>query len=77
MKLPTRLDLASCPGVLAEARSIPARLDLSSVQSADSCGIALLLELTRRQKGLELSGAPEQLRSLAAFFGVDSLLKFV
>ena len=77
MKLPARLDLSTVPAVLAQASSLPARLDLSSVQSADSCGIALLLELTRRQRGLELSGASPQLRSLASFFGVDSLLKFV
>lgn len=53
-------------------------LDLAGVTRADSAALALLLELARnaRAAGRELrcSGAPEQLRRLAGFFGVTEVL---
>ena len=55
-------------------------LDLSGVSNADSAGLALLLELSRRSKakGLHLSirGANEQIMQLARFFGLDQILHF-
>lgn len=55
-------------------------LDLAAVSRVDSAGLSLLLELTRRAKargaGLEIRNASEQVRGLASFFGVDSLLNF-
>lgn len=51
------------------------RIDLSAVTHVDSAGVALLLALARRRGGhLTLVDAPEQLRGLAAFFGVDGIL---
>jgi phospholipid transport system transporter-binding protein len=67
---------------LAQAEQLAASgtLDLSGVSRADSAGLALLLELDRlsRARGapLELRGASEQVRRLAAFFGLDSILRF-
>lgn len=56
----------------------PFELDLGGVTRADSAALALLLELSRqaRARGRELrcSGAPEQLRRLAGFFGVTDVL---
>lgn len=56
----------------------PFELDLKGVTRADSAGLALLLELSReaRAAGRELkcTGAPEQLRRLAGFFGVSEVL---
>jgi len=56
-------------------------LDMSKVTRADSAGLALLLELTRRQrkKGsqLKLAGAQEKILRLAEFFGLDEVLHFV
>ena len=53
-------------------------VDLSGVTRADSAALALLLELSRqaRARGRELkcTGAPEQLRRLAGFFGVTEVL---
>jgi len=53
-------------------------LDLAGVTRADSAALALLLELAReaRAAGRELhcTGAPEQLRRLAGFFGVTEVL---
>lgn len=80
--LPARLGFASVGAVLEQGEALIASgtLDLSGVQRADSAGIALLLELTRRAKksgkALTLSGASAQVRELSAFFGVDSLLSF-
>ena len=55
-------------------------LDLSHVTQADSAGLALLLELTRRARrrgaSLRFAGAPPQLRELARFFRLDSVLIF-
>jgi phospholipid transport system transporter-binding protein len=55
-------------------------LDMSQVTRADSAGLALLLELTRRQrkKGspLKLVGTHEKIVRLAEFFGLDEVLNF-
>lgn len=55
-------------------------LDLGKVTRADSAGLALLLELTRRAKKqgreLNLRAAPPQLLQLATFFGLDGVLRF-
>lgn len=80
--LPDQLDFASVGSVLdrSEALIATGTLDLSPVQSVDSAGVALLLELTRRAKRngktLTLTGAAVPVRELSAFFGVDSLLSF-
>jgi len=80
------LGFAQVPAALAAARAAidqdtgsgPLELDLSGVTRVDSAGLALLLELARRarERGRELRcvRAPEQLRRLAEFFGISSLL---
>lgn len=80
--LPAELSFATVPAVLAQHQQLLASgvLDLAPVKSADSAGIALLLELTRRAKHagktLVLRNASTAIRSLSAFFGVDSVLTF-
>lgn len=53
------------------------RIDLAGVTHCDSAGAALLLELQRRArkngKRLELVNAPQALRELLKFFGIDTL----
>ncbi len=55
-------------------------LDLSRVSRADSAGLALLLELTRRQRArgsnLKLVRADPKIVRLAEFFGLDGVLQF-
>lgn len=63
-------------GRLLDQAGADGSLDLSGVTRADSAGLALLLELTRRSPGLKLVNAPPQLRKLAEFFGLDELLAF-
>ncbi len=50
------------------------------VTRADSAGLSLLLELTRRAQArkttLELHGANAQIIGLAQFFGLDKVLHF-
>jgi len=76
------LNFARVPQLLAQAHAlgIGGVLDLSGVSNADSAGLALLLELSRRSKakGLHLSirGANEQIVQLARFFGLDQILHF-
>ena len=76
------LNFARVPQLLAQAQAlgIGGVLDLSGVSNADSAGLALLLELSRRSKakGLHLSirGANEQIVQLARFFGLDQILHF-
>jgi len=78
------LSFAQVPQALAAARAAleqgqgPVEFDLSGVTRVDSAGLALLLELARlaRERGRELrcARAPEQLRRLAEFFGLSTLL---
>lgn len=53
-------------------------VDLSGVTRADSAGLALLLEVTRRararKRALSFTGTPAQVRKLAEFFGIAALL---
>lgn len=53
-------------------------VDLAGVTRADSAGLALLLEITRRAKArgraLSFTGTPAQVRKLAEFFGIATLL---
>jgi anti-anti-sigma factor len=78
--LPAALNFSTVPTVLAQADSLVAAgvLDLSQVARADSAGISLLLELSRRAQKhgvqLRITGANEQIRSLLKFFGVDGTL---
>lgn len=78
------LTFASAAAALGAARTALEQgqgafeIDLAGVTRADSAALALLLELARnaRAAGRELrcSGAPEQLRRLAGFFGVTEVL---
>ena len=76
------LSFARVPQWLAQAAALSANdtLDLSRVTRADSAGLALLLELTRRAKArgavLKLRGAPDQVIDLARFFGLQAILGF-
>lgn len=76
------LSFASVPDWLARADALIAggRLDLGGVRRADSAGLALLLELSRRAKErgqtLILQGANPQVTGLAAFFGLEGILHF-
>ena len=78
--LPTALNFSTVSVVLAQADSLIAAgtLDLATVTRADSAGISLLLELSRRaqKRGVQLriTGANEQIRSLLKFFGLDGIL---
>jgi anti-anti-sigma factor len=75
------LTFASVPALLQQAPGLIAdgRLDLSKVSNADSAGLALLLELTRRAKAkggdLRLASAPPQVRDLIRFFDLETALK--
>lgn len=76
------LSFARVPHWLAQADLLAGAptLDLSRITRADSAGLALLLELTRRarQQGrdLRLLAPPAQLLQLAGFFGLDGILHF-
>ena len=73
------LSFAQVPRQLRQAQELIAggSLDLSRVSRADSAGLALLLELTRRSHGaLKIRGASEQVRQLARFFGLEQILHF-
>jgi len=76
------LSFARVPHWLAQADALIAgsTLDLSRITRADSAGLALLLELTRRARkqgrALSLLAAPPQLLQLASFFGLDDVLQF-
>lgn len=78
--LPAALNFSTASAVLAQADGLIAAgtLDLSKVTRADSAGISLLLELSRRaqKRGVQLriTGANEQIRSLLKFFGLDGIL---
>lgn len=78
--LPGELTLSTVNAALDAHATVAAQLDLAQVSRADSAGIALLLELTRRAKAqggaVQFTGANAQVRGLAGFFGVDSVLNF-
>lgn len=78
------LDFAHVPAALEKVdRALAAgggelTVDLAGVTRADSAGLALLLEVTRRararERALSFTGMPVQLRKLAEFFGIADLL---
>ena len=76
------LNFTRVPQLLAqaEALSVGGVLNLGGVSNADSAGLALLLELSRRSKArgrqLSIRGANEQIVQLARFFGLDKILRF-
>ncbi len=76
------LNFARVPLLLAQAEALGAdgTLDLGAVGNADSAGLALLLELSRRSKArgrqLSIRGANQQIVQLAQFFGLDKILHF-
>lgn len=76
------LSFARVPHWLAQADALASAgtLDLSKVTSADSAGLALLLELSRRARArglvLQLESPPQQLSDLIRFFGLDAVLRF-
>ena len=76
------LNFARVPALYAQADSLAqaSPLDLSRVTRADSAGLALLLEISRRAKArgieLKLTGAPQQVTALAGFFGLGAVLRF-
>lgn len=55
-------------------------LSLAKVGHCDSAGLSLLLELLRRarhaHRELRFTDAPQQLRELSGFFGLDGALGF-
>jgi phospholipid transport system transporter-binding protein len=63
---------------LAALRAGQTVFDLSSLKSADSSGVAVLLEMQRqaRKSGLVVSftNLPPSLQSLLSLYGVDALL---
>jgi phospholipid transport system transporter-binding protein len=76
------LSFARVPQLLAQAEALGATgvLDLSGISKADSAGLALLLEVSRRSKAkgrqLSIRGANGQITQLARFFGLDQILRF-
>ena len=76
------LNFTRVPQLLAQAEAlgVDGTLDLGGVSNADSAGLALLLELSRRSKArgkhLSIRGANEQIIQLARFFGLDKILRF-
>jgi phospholipid transport system transporter-binding protein len=76
------LSFARVPHWLAQADALAGAgtLDLSKVTGADSAGLALLLELSRRARAkglaLHLKSPPQQLSDLIRFFGLDEVLHF-
>lgn len=74
------LSFAQVPQQLRQAEALIAggSLDLSRVSRADSAGLALLLELSRRSRSrpLVIRGANEQVLQLSRFFGLDKILHF-
>lgn len=79
------LTFATVRGVLRSAEqhfadSPPSEIDLSGVASADSAGLALLVEWYRqaalKRQTIRFVGMPDQLRSLAKISEIDQLLSF-
>lgn len=63
---------------LKDERISDVQLDLQDVKHCDSAGLALLIEAKRlfqtRNKQLKIEKAPEAIRSLAEFYGVEVVL---
>ena len=80
MALEGELNFNTVPALLAKAESLvkAGSLDLAKVGHADSAGVALLLELTRRARAagltLDFANPPPQLRGLISFFGLTEAL---
>lgn len=78
--LPAELTLPNLGPILRDADQLAASgsLDLSGVARADSAGLTLLLELTRRARAqkleLRITGANAQVKSLIEFFELESAL---
>jgi phospholipid transport system transporter-binding protein len=76
------LSFTRVPQLLHQAAQLSAAgtLDLSGVGRADSAGLALLLELSRRARAgggsLRIRGAGEQVLQLARYFGLEQVLQF-
>ena len=76
------LSFARVPQLLRQGEALVAGgvLDLGQVSRADSAGLALLLELSRRSQGLgrplAIRHAAPQVVQLARFFGLDKVLRF-
>ncbi len=80
MQLMGELSIATTPALLEHAGVFVAQgvVDLSAVTSADSAGVAFLLELKRRAhaagKPLRFSHCPPQLAGLVRFFELEPTL---
>ena len=65
-------------GKFLDAVSIPESIDLTGVTSADSAGLALLIEWIRlgkkQDRKIKFHNIPAQMLPLAGLFGVDHLL---
>jgi len=65
-------------GYFHDAVSVPRSIDLSGVTSADSAGLALLIEWVRlgqkQNSDIKFMNMPAQMLPLARLFGVDHLL---
>ncbi|OYV40377.1 MAG: anti-sigma-factor [Thiomonas sp. 20-64-5] len=80
--LPAELTLDTATAVRRQAMSAlaaqatPWEVDASALQTFDSAGLALLLELRRAapQQALQVRGAPKRLRDLTKAYGLDFLL---
>lgn len=80
MRLQGELTMSTTPALLKRAGELLAvgSVDLSSVTTADSSGVAFLLELKRRAlaagKPLRFDRCPAQLRGLVQFFELEEAL---
>ena len=80
MQLQGELTTRTTPALLKHAADLVAsgELDLSAVTTADSAGVALLLELKRSAirlgKPLRFSHCPAQLSGLVTFFELEETL---
>lgn len=80
MQLQGELTMSTTPALLKHAGELMAAgtVDLSAVTTADSSGVAFLLELKRRARAakqpLGFSHCPEQLRGLVTFFELEEAL---
>jgi Predicted NTP binding protein (contains STAS domain) len=86
LELTGALNLSTVPRIYQESLSyfidsgsIPGTIDLAGVNSADSAGLALMIEwlrLAKKQNSrISFRNIPVQITPLARLFGVDHLLK--